>query len=125
VARRTPQEKKRLSYRKDRRNVYGENSKSSRRNIRKDKRTPHRANRRRENSTLEAVKGVPDGRTAEAAEQRLLATRPKSWRKDPDAPLAAFVERGLRRRVRRGIDHEEKASERIGRIRRRLREPAP
>ncbi len=32
-----PQEKKRLSYEKDRRNCYGENDKSSRKNIRRNK----------------------------------------------------------------------------------------
>ncbi|MFD9407178.1 hypothetical protein ACFWBN_09205 [Streptomyces sp. NPDC059989] len=35
---RSPQEKKRLSYLKDRRNVYGENQKSSRRNIPRSRR---------------------------------------------------------------------------------------
>ncbi len=36
MARRTPQEKKALSYVKDRRNDYGENDKSSRKNIRRE-----------------------------------------------------------------------------------------
>ncbi|UGT42762.1 hypothetical protein LTV02_04940 [Nocardia yamanashiensis] len=43
VRRKSPQEKKSLSYAKDRRNDYGENDKSSRRNIRRNKRFPHRA----------------------------------------------------------------------------------
>ena len=43
MARKSPQEKKALSYAKDRRNNYGENDKSSRRNIRRNKQTPERA----------------------------------------------------------------------------------
>lgn len=39
--RRSPQEKKALSYARDRRNVYGENDKSSRKNIRRNKRSPN------------------------------------------------------------------------------------
>src|SRR4028119_181715 len=46
MERKTPQEKKRLSYAKDRRNTYGENDKSSRKNIRRRKRHPNRSNRR-------------------------------------------------------------------------------
>ncbi|MCW8883648.1 MAG: hypothetical protein OQK12_00165 [Motiliproteus sp.] len=40
-----PQENKALSYAKDRRNAYGENDKSSRKNIRKNKRLKARAER--------------------------------------------------------------------------------
>ncbi len=43
--RRSPQEKKRLSYSRDRRNYYGENDKSSRKNIARHKRRRHRAER--------------------------------------------------------------------------------
>ncbi|MFE2009824.1 hypothetical protein [Streptomyces sp. NPDC059491] len=46
MERRTPQEKKRLSYLKDHRNNYGENDKSSRKSIRRNKRFPNSANRR-------------------------------------------------------------------------------
>ena len=42
MARRSPQEKKTLSYAKDRRNDYGENDKSSRKSIRRNKRVPNR-----------------------------------------------------------------------------------
>jgi hypothetical protein len=46
MVRRSPQEKKALSYAKDRRNVYGENDKSSRKNIRRNKRIPNKLRRR-------------------------------------------------------------------------------
>jgi hypothetical protein len=123
MAHRTPQEKKRLSYAKDRRNNYGENDKSSRKNIRRNKRAPHRANRRRESTVLEAVKGAPDVVAEEVAEQRLMAKRRKSWRKFPDAPLADMVAGRLRRRVRLGIDDGVRADERLWRIRVRMTNP--
>ncbi|MCA2227046.1 hypothetical protein [Nonomuraea aurantiaca] len=85
VKRRSPQEKKQLSYAKDRRNDYGANDKSSRKNIPLRKRAPHRANRRRTHQTLEAAAGAVDELAEEAAEERLLATRPKSWKKWRDA----------------------------------------
>jgi hypothetical protein len=47
MARKSPQVKKALNYAKDRRNDYGENDKSSRKNIRRNKRTPNRADRLR------------------------------------------------------------------------------
>ncbi|MFD0527546.1 hypothetical protein ACFQ1I_10530 [Kitasatospora arboriphila] len=46
MVRRTPREKKRLSYLKDRRNAFGENDKSSRTSIRRRKRAVNSANRR-------------------------------------------------------------------------------
>ncbi|WP_194828528.1 hypothetical protein [Nocardia sp. XZ_19_231] len=48
VRRRSPQEKKSLSYAKDRRNGYGENDKSSRKNIPRNKRIRNRVDRRRD-----------------------------------------------------------------------------
>ena len=41
----TPQQKKRLSYEHDRRNSYGENQKSSRKNIPKSKQRSHQEER--------------------------------------------------------------------------------
>jgi hypothetical protein len=57
MARRSPQETKALSYAKDRRNDYGENDKSSRKNIRRNKRIPNRADRHRERQVLAAATG--------------------------------------------------------------------
>jgi hypothetical protein len=113
---RSPQEKKRLSYERDRRNDYGENDKSSRKNIPRSKRAPHRANRRLASTLLQAAVGVPDPDLEDAAEQRLLGKRPKSWRKWRDAPLAAILAYQLRRRVRLGIADAESTDRRLRRI---------
>ncbi len=74
--RRSPQEKKALSYAKDRRNEYGENDKSSRRNIPRSKKFPHRANRRRACLVLVAAKGAVDEAAESVVEERLLTRRP-------------------------------------------------
>ncbi|MFE5329176.1 hypothetical protein ACFRCG_22595 [Embleya sp. NPDC056575] len=121
--RRTPQERKRLSYLKDRRNGYGENDKSSRRNIRRNKAAVRSANRRHEHLVLTALAGVRDAGGAEAVADRLYVKRPKRWRKWPDQPLAEAVEYVLERRVRLGIDDDGRARRRIHRIHRRLDHP--
>src|SRR2546430_9015821 len=92
MTRRDPQEKKALSYAKDRRNAYGENDKSSRRNIRRNKRVPNRADRHREYQVLSAATGRSVcTETVEWAEARLLAKKSvwmtRRWRKWPDAAL--------------------------------------
>jgi hypothetical protein len=122
MARRSPQEKKALSYAKDRRNGYGENDKSSRKSIRRNKRTPNRADRHREHQVLTAATGravTPE--TAERAETKLLAKKSmwltKRWRKYRDTTLAATVMYKLRRRARLGIDDPATTEARIERIR--------
>lgn len=124
MARRSPQEKKALSYAKDRRNDYGENDKSSRKNIRRNKRVPNRADRHREHQVLGIAAGVRIvDEVVEQAEAKLLAKRSmwmtKRWRKYRDAPLADIVENRLRRRIRLGIDDPGTAVARIERVRRR------
>ncbi|MEN3537184.1 hypothetical protein AAH991_18865 [Microbispora sp. ZYX-F-249] len=121
--RRSPQEKKALSYAKDRRNDYGESDKSSRKNIARSKKLPHRANRRNANLVLEAAKGVVDEVAGAAAEERLLTRRPKSWKKWRDAPLGEIVQDSLRRRMDLGFGGRESGSARIQRVRRRMRQP--
>ena len=89
--RKTPQEKKRLSYAKDRRNTYGENDKSSRRNIPAAKARQRRANRRVAHQVLTT-----------AGEEQLGLIRPKTrWRKAPDTPLGEVVRRKLEARESR------------------------
>ncbi len=74
MARRRPQEKKTLSYAKDRRNDYGENDRSSRKSIRRNKRVPNRADRHREHQVLAIATGVRIlDETVERAEAKLLA----------------------------------------------------
>jgi hypothetical protein len=121
-----PQERKALSYARDRRNDHGENDKSSRKNIRRNKRRPNRADRRREHQVLTAAEGSGTAMdTAEQAEIRLLAKKSmwmtKRWRKWPDAPLADVVVSKLRRRAASGMQDPAAVEARIDRIRRRVR----
>lgn len=116
----TPQEKKRLSYVKDRRNNYGENDKSSRKNIRRNKRFPHSANRRHAQTTLTGLLGSPDDVRAHAVEERLNGRRPKRWRKFPDAPLGAIVDGTLRHRAKRGSAAAESTAARLRSVRGRF-----
>ncbi len=115
-------EKKALSYSKDRRNRYGENDKSSRRNIRRNKRNSARADRRRERQALAATTGLI---TVEAAEDTETKLHTKSlwskqrWRKWPDVPLAEVVESKLRRRAGQGMNASADTAARIDQIRRR------
>jgi hypothetical protein len=119
---RTPQDDKALSYLRDRRNDYGENDKSSRKNIRRNTRHPNRSDRHRAGQDLVAAAGPVDLVRAEEAAERTQRRRSAwdvaRWRKVPDAPLGEFVRSGLRRRVRMGIDDPETAGRRIERIER-------
>ncbi|SDH82258.1 hypothetical protein SAMN05192558_105211 [Actinokineospora alba] len=121
----SPQEKKALSYAKDRRDAYGANNKASRKGIRRRKRQPNRADRRRESQVLGTALGPAVEAAAEAAESRLQATQPKGvstlWKKWPDQALADHVENRLLRRVRRGMSDPAVEQARIERIRRGLR----
>jgi hypothetical protein len=125
MARRDPQEKKALSYAKDRRNNYGENDKSSRKNIRRNKRLPNRADRHRERRVLATATGSDVAiDAAEQAESRLLGKKSmwmtKRWRKWRDAPLAEIVARKLLRRAEAGMADPAAVEERIRRIRHRI-----
>lgn len=98
AARRSPQQKKQLSYDNDRRNTYGENDKASRKAIRRNKRRVNQANRHRDRETLSRATGLRDVDAEAGTDDRLHARRPKSWRKSADETLRRVVERKLRRR---------------------------
>ena len=98
MSRRTPQEKKALSYEKDRRNDYGENDKASRKAIPLRKRLVNRANRHDARRLLDAATGQADSERADAAEQSALGKRPKRWKKQADKPLADYLADKARRR---------------------------
>lgn len=68
TTRKTPQEKKRLSYVKDRRPNYGNNEKAARKSVPRNKRHPNRANRHRAHQVLLGAKGRPDPETGGAVE---------------------------------------------------------
>ncbi|MET4803390.1 hypothetical protein [Bradyrhizobium sp. LB11.1] len=99
----TPQEKKQLSYANDRRNTYGENQKSSRKNIPRSKQLSHQGERRTVRQALIAAQGdVADAVADEAQSQawrKGRMKRLKSFRKSPDTPLGEVVQRRLRRRT--------------------------
>jgi hypothetical protein len=99
----TPQDKKRQSYQHDRRNRYGENQKSSRKNIPRSKQRAHQDERRSVRQLLGAAKGDIASEVAdEAQSQALVKGRVKklqAFRKSPDRPLGEVVKRRLRRRT--------------------------
>ena len=95
----TPQQKKAYSYAQDGRNIYGENDKSSRKNIPLRKRLVNKANRHADQQLLAGATGAPDPDVAEAAEQRAQGRRRKTWRKVPDRRLGEYL---ARRRSNRG-----------------------
>ncbi|MFE3456191.1 hypothetical protein ACFXKD_01505 [Nocardiopsis aegyptia] len=120
--RRTPQDDKRLSYTKDRRNEYGENDKSSRKSIRRAQRHVARANRRRATEALATTRGTADTERGAQAQERLERRRPRRWDKWPDEPLHVSVTGSLHTRLEREGPRSANAA-RLARVRARLRRP--
>ena len=111
---RSPQEKKVLSYLRDGRNSYGENDKASRKNIPRSKRLAHQAYRNTVKQALRA--GDVEARDLAAAE---IQERP--FLKEPDVPLARYVEGTWRRRGEKPTEPSslrEEAKQRLRRSRR-------
>ena len=99
MMKRTPQEKKRLSYARDRRNVYGEAPHAARKNIPLRKAVRNRANRHYASQQL-TYEGVGfDEELADAIESRVRQKAPLEWEKWPDAPLGEVVARKYRNRA--------------------------
>lgn len=88
-----PQDKKRLSYAKDRRNDYGENSKASRKTIPRNRAIANRKYRRKLQSELDAQ---DFGVVVPAAAAKVRKT---GWRKSPDTPLGDYLKRRRARRA--------------------------
>lgn len=118
---RSPPEKKQLSYERDRRNAYSENSKSSRKNIRLRKRGVNQANRHAYKQLL----GVIDPESGEPQPNSgVVVRRPQTWRKVADIPLGDMVKKKIFRRARlRMASHEsvEAAVQRVATDRKRRR----
>jgi len=98
AARRSPQQKKQLSYDKDRRNTYGENDKASRKAIRRNKRSVNRANRHHDRQVLSRSTRPRDADVEARVDAGLHSRMPKTWRKSADETLRRVVARKLRRR---------------------------
>src|SRR5437762_13804963 len=87
MKKRTPQEKKELSYNRDHRNVYGEAPHGARKNIPLRKAIRNRANRHVANQALAYQGPTPDEELADDLESRMHHSAPHQWGKRPDAPL--------------------------------------
>ena len=122
MPRKTPQEKKAESYQKDRRNVYGENDKASRKNLPRKKRRQNRAERR---LAREALVGNAPKMDLDRLDRAQTRARKKQLVvgvvKFPDAPLADFLERQIKERRKKGILSEKAAREKLARVRARRR----
>jgi hypothetical protein len=95
MSRKTPQEKKALSYAKDRRNVYGENDKASRKIIPLRKARQNRGFRKTANQVLQKVIGEIEIERFENIENEMRSLKRGSWKKVPDAPLGELLQRKL------------------------------
>jgi hypothetical protein len=95
MTRRTPQEKKALSYAKDRRNIYRANDKASRRLIPIRKAEANRGIRRKVDGILRGVTSAADTEQVELIADNALSASCDGWKKAPDEALGTFVERKL------------------------------
>ena len=99
----TPQDKKRQSYELDRRNTFGENQKSSRKNIPRSKQLSHQDERRSVRQVLVSAQGGVTCEVADEAQSQALIKgrmkKLKAFRKSPDRPLGEVVKRRLRTRA--------------------------
>ena len=98
MKRKTPQEKKALSYAKDCRNSYGENDKASRRIIPLRKAKAHRSDRKKAEEILQKIAKQSDFERIELLENKLLSLRRNYWKKYADEPLKSLVERKIETR---------------------------
>jgi hypothetical protein len=103
----SPQEKKLLSYKKDRRNTYGERGSHSRHAIAAHKERDRRAFRRKINQTLNEVE-LNEADFLEIVESEIKSVRIRYWKKCPDQPLGEVVTRKLLRRKSNGINETMK-----------------
>ena len=97
--RKAPQEKKALSYAKDRRNAYGESDKGSRKSIRRNKTFPSRAYRKNINDILQGTIGVIDLEKAEVIDVKVKGIKRREWKKYPDKQLGEIIKECLEEKV--------------------------
>ena len=100
MARKSPQQKKRESYAKDRRNTYGESGARSRFAIARAKR--NRRSRERAAARRAAVLGAQEPERAERLEGKAVVKHGGRWRKIPDESLGEVLQAKLTRRVQSG-----------------------
>lgn len=95
---RSPQEKKELTYRKDRRNVYGESPYGARKSIPLRKAQANRENRRAQEQCLPSLPLAIDEEMGDEIVSKIEAQPPVVWKKMPDAPLGEVLKRKMDRR---------------------------
>jgi hypothetical protein len=88
---RTPQEKKKLSYQRDRRNMYGQNAHASRKAIPKRKRDVTQSLRKRTNQVIPKLQPLVAVVDDCEIEEKIGRVVPKRWRKCPDMPLGEAI----------------------------------
>src|ERR1700744_6054285 len=90
-----PEEKKQLSLERDRRNTYGENSKSSRKSIARGKQRRHMDERRTADEVLRRLTGPLHEDEATDAEllvkNRISDSQSRGFKKLPDSPLGEVL----------------------------------
>ncbi len=99
MKKRSPQEKKKLSYERDRRNVYGEAPHGARKAIPLRKALRNRANRHSANKEINYQGPTPEVDLAAELESRIFHRAPQEWEKIPDAPLREVVAKKSRKRA--------------------------
>lgn len=105
--RRSPQEKKKLSLQRDRRNTYGENDKSSRKNIPRSKALSHRSVRRAAKQQAQILDQQEELK-ADAVESTLTTRSLQKgyWKKAADEPLGTVIQKQFKaRKFRDGRKH--------------------
>jgi hypothetical protein len=96
----SPQEKKALSYAKDRRNGYGENDKSSRKAIPRRKAAENRGSRRKVTRSLSEMQRLDEaGAALVESSARNGMERVGGFKKKADIPLSEHLQRKLRRSI--------------------------
>lgn len=117
--RRSPREKKSLSYSRDRRNCYRENDKGSRKEIPRFKRRRQRAARRSQHQLLSSALCLLDEDTqAQIGECVMTPALGKNsgYRKTPDEQLGHHVARALKRRADKDISAAQTEHARIAKV---------
>jgi hypothetical protein len=99
----SPEEKKALSLKRDRRNTYGENPQASRKGIRHGKQRSHMEERRTVGKILSQLRERSEESDATDADilakTAIVRSRRKAFKKKPDTPLGEVVKRKLAKRT--------------------------
>ncbi len=96
---RTPQEKKELSYAKDRRNNYGANDKASRKAIPMRKALVNKAYRHEVNGVLKQAVNLRDSEQVADVGDEVRSVGRSNWKKSPDAPLGEVVPKKIQNKA--------------------------